>query len=174
MRVNKMATLLLIVLCLYFCQSKGSGCKCDITIKINSNGTDRMSHFSVCGNGTSINMIDIPVPNSSTLTCNWKCNDCLHNCRMCQTNSQPSTIITASCNKSDISPCTTVHTYTTSPASVLLNNNTETIKYVSLVALGSAVGVLVLLLAVVTIGWIWTCCVMKKRRKLTINSNKNR
>ena len=38
------------------------------------------------------------------------------------------------------------------------------------IGLGAAVGLLVVLLAIVTTGWIWTCWIMKRRGRITTNS----
>ena len=187
MRVNKMATLLLIVLCLCFCQSKGSECKYNITIEIKSSPPCELSDFSVCGNSIDTDKIMIQRSiNQHTVTFNY--DDLNNHCLKCPTNHSLSTTVpdnayTTSPSSVAVSAYTTspasvaVSAYTTSPASVpvpVLNNSTGRMLCVSPVALGSVIGVIVLLLAVVTIGWIWTCCVMKKRRKLTINSEKNR
>ena len=41
---------------------------------------------------------------------------------------------------------------------------------VASIGLGAAVGLLVVLLAVVTTGWIWTCWIMKRRVRIITNS----
>ena len=46
----------------------------------------------------------------------------------------------------------------------------QTAGSVASIGLGAAVGLLVALLAVVTIGWMWTCWTIKRRGRITINS----
>ena len=41
---------------------------------------------------------------------------------------------------------------------------------VASIGLGAAVGLLVVLLAIVTTGWMWTCWTMKRRGRITTNS----
>ena len=44
---------------------------------------------------------------------------------------------------------------------------------VASIGLGALVGLLVVLLALVTIGWIWTCWTIKRRARITTNSSDN-
>ena len=41
------------------------------------------------------------------------------------------------------------------------------------IGLGALIGLLVVLLALVTIGWIWTCWTIKRRARITTNSSDN-
>ena len=47
-------------------------------------------------------------------------------------------------------------------------------KCITSIGLGVVVGLLVVLLAAVTTGWVWTCCAMKKRGRIAIKSNEIR
>lgn len=47
-------------------------------------------------------------------------------------------------------------------------NTSLTSDLVAIYGLGAAVGLLVLLLVATITGWIWTCCVMKRREKILI------
>ena len=88
--------------------------------------------------------------------------------------SKPSTY---ECVASMFTPCgslTTTHSasvptyaYTSTPASCSQDTISRT-------ALGSMVGLLIVLLAVVTTGWVWTCWIMKKQGQMRIvNSSVN-
>ena len=59
------------------------------------------------------------------------------------------------------------YAYTSTPASCSQDTISRT-------ALGSMVGLLMVLLAIVTTGWVWTCCwIMKKQGQMRINSSIN-
>ena len=70
----------------------------------------------------------------------------------------------SNCSTDTTTPYTTP--CTTTPASCSRDTTGQTV-------LGSMVGLLVVLLAVVTTGWVWTCWIMKKQGQMKINSSIN-
>ena len=53
-------------------------------------------------------------------------------------------------------------------------NDSATAQYSIIIGLGISVGVLVVVLVGMTIGWIWTCWIMSKRGHVIINLKQNR
>ena len=91
------------------------------------------------------------------------------------------TLKSVNCTLQTNSTAATMETFTTSiqPSITQVEITTQPIckcqavQSVASIGLGALVGLLVILLAVVTIGWMWTCWIMRKRARIITTSTRD-
>ena len=91
------------------------------------------------------------------------------------------TLKSVNCTLQANSTAATMETFTTSiqPSITQVEITTQPIckcqaaRSVASIGLGALVGLLMILLAVVTIGWMWTCWIMRKRARIITTSTRD-